>query len=201
MNNQRRRSSAGIVFAALLSSANIVNSAPTPFHAGGDAPQASATAFAPAIPTFADPFAHHGKRAGSFAFHETHRQRKRDLQDGVLAFEAAVDPTDCTPATISANDISAMFYQGGAGYKVSLCPSTTYELDDTITLWHQDQELSTAGYPVDDTRATLLVTGQDQAVAVFIGCDDCAGASVRNIQINGNRPAMGRMEVSLLLVR
>jgi hypothetical protein len=50
-----------------------------------------------------------------------------------------------------------------------------------------NQEISTEGYPTDDSRATLVVTGpvangQGHTTAVDGTCGNCSGVILRNIQ-------------------
>lgn len=52
----------------------------------------------------------------------------------------------------------------GAGYILSLCPSTQYLIDAPLVMTAPDQEISTQGYPIEqedgtDERATLVVNG------------------------------------------
>ena len=51
------------------------------------------------------------------------------------------------------------------------------------------QEISTAGYPIDDSRATLVVSGpvingQGHTTAVDGTCANCSGVILRNIQVS-----------------
>lgn len=43
---------------------------------------------------------------------------------------------------------------------VSLCPGSTFRLTGPIVFTAKDQEVSTEGYPTDDTRAKLLTVGK-----------------------------------------
>jgi hypothetical protein len=45
--------------------------------------------------------------------------------------------------------------------------------------------------PTDDARATLVVTGSGQSVAVYGTCVKCSGIRLANVQVNGNRPVLG----------
>jgi hypothetical protein len=51
---------------------------------------------------------------------------------------------------------------GGPGKKVKICPGTTLKLSGPIIFTGKDQELSTEGYPKDDSRAKLVLV--DDAV-------------------------------------
>ena len=107
----------------------------------------------------------------------------------------------CLPANSTQVQINQLFAQGGPNKKVVLCPNTVYKLTDAILFLNSGQELSTMGYPADNSRAVLQVTGPDQSVAVWMQCDLCTGTALRNVQVDGARPALGRLEVGLSLVQ
>jgi hypothetical protein len=109
---------------------------------------------------------------------------------GLFARQAA--PT-CVPANATALDMSYLLYSGGYGYKMQLCPNTNYNINDTVYFYNQNQEISTLGYPTGNSRATLTVVGAQQSVAIYM---IWIGGTIRNIQINGNRPALGWLGVS-----
>ncbi|KAG8712605.1 hypothetical protein FRC08_014320 [Ceratobasidium sp. 394] len=104
--------------------------------------------------------------------------------------------TSCVSATPTqglTERMNALLQNGGENYKLSLCPSTIYPLTAPLVFTNKNQEISTFGYPVDESRATLLVNGSTadggsgHTVAVQGGCDSCEGIKIRNIQIDGNR--------------
>lgn len=100
----------------------------------------------------------------------------------------------CSTACIPSGDetvINNLLKNGGANTIVSLCPSALFNLKQPVVFTALNQELSTQGYPTDDTRATLVVTGVNQTAAIFGNCEHCSGLRIRNIQVNGNRPALG----------
>ena len=107
----------------------------------------------------------------------------------------ARDDSDCIssdPAETVTDRLNKAFESGGQGYKLQLCPGETYTLTDTIFYTAPGQELSTAGYPTGDERATLVVNGpvmngQGHTTAVDGTCPNCGGVRLRNVQINGTR--------------
>lgn len=48
-----------------------------------------------------------------------------------------------------------------------------------------------AGYPTGDSRAILRIINPEQSCAVYGMGDACQGIAMRNIQIDGARPALG----------
>lgn len=74
------------------------------------------------------------------------------------------------------------------GYVLSLCPSEQYIIQAPILFAFPNQEISTLGYPTDDTRATLVVNGPvsdgtGHTTAVDGTCSTCSGVKLRNIQV------------------
>jgi hypothetical protein len=92
--------------------------------------------------------------------------------------------------------INNLLTTGGPNTVVSLCANAVFNLKGPIVFTAENQELSTQGYPTDSTRATLVVTGVNQTAAILGNCGHCSGLKLRNIQVNGNRPALGRFEGS-----
>lgn len=75
----------------------------------------------------------------------------------------------------------------GAGFVLSLCPSTTYVILAPIKFAAPNQEISTVGYPTGDERATLVVfgpvfNGTGHSTAVDGTCANCDGVKLRNVQ-------------------
>lgn len=66
---------------------------------------------------------------------------------------------DCLPNSVSVVEMNALLMAKGENFVLSLCPSTTYQLETTLILTAAGQEVSTLGYPTDDTRAMLVVAG------------------------------------------
>jgi hypothetical protein len=102
----------------------------------------------------------------------------------------------CVPAPTggaSQTVINALLQSGGAGTVVALCPRTVYPLTAPVVFTAPDQELSTQGAPPGPARAVLRVEGADQAMAILGQCPACSGLRIRNLQVDGNRPALGRL--------
>ncbi|BGP15430.1 hypothetical protein JCM10213_005069 [Rhodosporidiobolus nylandii] len=104
-------------------------------------------------------------------------------------------PRDTACLDSSANDttINALFYYGGAGTTVELCPGANIQLTNAIFFTAENQVLTTQGNPTGDTRATIIVAGSDQSCAIYGACDACSGVSVQNIQVAGSRDTLGRI--------
>ncbi|CAF1204509.1 unnamed protein product [Adineta steineri] len=92
--------------------------------------------------------------------------------------------------------INNLFSSRGANTIVSLCANAVFNLKNPIIFTDYNQELSTEGYPTDATRAILVVTGVNQTAAIVGNCNECSNLKIRNIQVNGNRPALGRFSGS-----
>ncbi|KAF8914331.1 hypothetical protein CPB84DRAFT_1758992 [Gymnopilus junonius] len=124
----------------------------------------------------------------------------RSISHGALkrhtTFESArrhntnCEPAD--PANTVTDRLNNLLKNGGDGYTLSLCPSQTYLIQAPILFAHLNQEISTVGYPTDDTRATLSVSGpvsngQGHTTAVDGTCNTCSGVKLRHVQIDGTR--------------
>lgn len=121
---------------------------------------------------------------------------KREGGDTVLRKRTSA----CLGSSATDTDINSAFFYGGAGTTVSLCAGATINLSNPVVFTAASQELSTEGYPTDDTRATLVVTGSNQANAVTTTCGACDFSSIRNIQVNGQRPSLGYMSTGAALI-
>ncbi|KAG1877548.1 hypothetical protein F4604DRAFT_1924194 [Suillus subluteus] len=100
------------------------------------------------------------------------------------------EPVD--PSNNLTDRLNTLLNSSGSGYVLSLCPSTQYFLQAPLLFFSPNQEISTLGYPTDDTRATLVVNGTvtngtGQSTAVDGTCANCNGVILRNVQINGMR--------------
>lgn len=84
--------------------------------------------------------------------------------------------------------MNAALNSSGQGFLLSLCPETTYRITAPINFAFPDQEISTKGYPTDDSRAMITVTGQifngtGQSVAIQGTCQTCSNVKLRNVQV------------------
>lgn len=212
---QRRRSSVGLVLGALLGAASQVSAAPLLGLAGDSLMVPSPTAYHPEpaattqplaerdlAKTATDPHLYQWKREPSLKFIEGMKAKqslkRRSSDTTLLDKRRKRGSSSCLAKGSTQTDINKLFSDGGAGTKVVLCAGTTYELTDTIIFTAANQQLYTQGYPTDDTRAALKVTGDEQSVAIWAGCDQCSGVVIRNVEVDGNRPALGRLDVSFV---
>lgn len=86
-----------------------------------------------------------------------------------------------------------MFSSGGPNTKVHLLPSQTYVLKSPITLSHDGQEISTLGYPHDDSaKAILLTRGEKEATA--INGFQKNYIKIRNLFIDGQEETFGHQD-------
>ncbi|KAI0286460.1 hypothetical protein BC826DRAFT_917816, partial [Russula brevipes] len=91
-----------------------------------------------------------------------------------------------------ADRLNLALNSSGPGFVLRLCPNAHYMIQAPIRFAAPDQQISTVGYPTDDSRATLVVSGPisngvGHTIAVNGTCDNCSGVILRNIQVNGNR--------------
>ncbi|KAI0832713.1 pectin lyase fold/virulence factor [Trametes gibbosa] len=127
------------------------------------------------------------------AFH--HRRAVSGLpgfSEDPLRLHARADCEPADPLNTLTDRLNTLLNSSGAGYVLPLCPGVEYFIQAPILFAAQDQEISTAGYPTDGTRATLVVAGpvangQGHTTAVDGTCQNCSGVKLRNIQINGTR--------------
>jgi hypothetical protein len=108
---------------------------------------------------------------------------------GLLSL-APIVYTACVPSG-DETTINELLVRGGANTVVSLCANAVFNLKQPVIFTAPNQELSTEGYPTDSTRAVLIVTGVNQTAAIIGNCHGCSDLKLRNIQVNGNRPALG----------
>ncbi|GAB4582320.1 hypothetical protein [Nocardia sp. IFM 10818] len=106
--------------------------------------------------------------------------------------------TAATGCIASGTDADINAALTGSGAKAVLCPNAVFNLAGPVTFTAPGQEVSTQGYPTDQTRAVLLVTGSDQTTAVN-GLGQ-TGAVLRNVQVDGNRPALGHLKGEALIL-
>ncbi|KAH9948810.1 hypothetical protein B0H21DRAFT_215485 [Amylocystis lapponica] len=131
--------------------------------------------------------------ASSASVHTIFNHRNHVSRDSSLFARPSSDVfvrDDCEPAdpqnTVS-DRLNTLLNTSGTGYVLPLCPSTQYYLTAPLQFFAPNQEISTAGYPTGDDRATLVVSGVNQTTAVDGQCQNCNGVILRNVQINGTR--------------
>ncbi|BGP24006.1 hypothetical protein Rt10032_c05g2284 [Rhodotorula toruloides] len=116
-------------------------------------------------------------------------QKRDDMGGDTLARRQAT--TTCLDSTANDTLISSLFYYGGAGTVVELCPGANIQLQNAIFFSAANQVLTTQGNPTDNTRATVTVAGQNQSCAIWSQCAGCDNVSVQNVQVYGARDTMG----------
>jgi hypothetical protein len=110
---------------------------------------------------------------------------------------AAATPAPESPVCIPSGDhtgIQAALTREGS--EAVLCPNAVFELGDTIFFTQDDQHVYTQGLPTDDSRALLRVVGRDIATAISAEGNDYV--SIKNVIIDGNRPALGIADGALI---
>lgn len=101
----------------------------------------------------------------------------------LLSFAAASSCISLGDETTINNALSA----GGTGAIVQLCPNTILTIHNTITFTADNQEISTQGYPTDNSRATILLSAVGTNVTGLIQGADFSGIRLLNIQVDGDR--------------
>lgn len=104
-------------------------------------------------------------------------------------------------ACLSSGDqttINNLFSSGGAGTVVQICAGTTISVTGTITFTADNQELSTSGYPTDDTRA-IIQPASGSSVSMLLSGYGFDGLRVKNIQFDGLRPSLGLVAGMVIL--
>jgi hypothetical protein len=102
------------------------------------------------------------------------------------------DPVNCIspdPANTITDRLNIALSSSGPGFVLRLCPNAHYMIQAPILFAAPDQEISTVGYPTDDSRATLVVdgpvaNGTGHTIAVDGTCPNCSGIKLRNIQVS-----------------
>ncbi|OZJ03560.1 hypothetical protein BZG36_03103 [Bifiguratus adelaidae] len=87
--------------------------------------------------------------------------------------------------------INSVFKSGGAGTVVQLCPTAVITITGTIQFTADHQELSTQGYPTDNTRAIIKLNAQGGNASTLISGSYLSGIRLLNIQVDGDRAGNG----------
>ncbi len=93
------------------------------------------------------------------------------------------------PANTVTDRLNIALNSSGPGFVLQLCPNAHYMIQAPILFAAPNQEISTVGYPTDDSRATLVVdgpvaNGTGHTTAVDGTCPNCSGVKLRNIQVS-----------------
>jgi parallel beta-helix repeat protein len=117
------------------------------------------------------------------------------LVPGAVVGSVGTQPSWADSCIASGDTAGITAALSGQGAAAVLCPGATYDLTAPITFTAPDQQIYTEGLPTDSTRATLVVdsasTGKLGSTAI-VGTNE-SGITVENIQVNGNRPALGQL--------
>lgn len=104
----------------------------------------------------------------------------------LLTLQEDCEPAD--PANTVTDRLNTLLNTSGPGYVLHLCPGEQYPIQAPILFAFSDQEISTAGYPSGDERATLVVNGpvadgMGHTTAVDGTCSTCSRVKLRNVQV------------------
>ncbi|KAL7409718.1 hypothetical protein BDY24DRAFT_402237 [Mrakia frigida] len=97
-------------------------------------------------------------------------------------------------------EINRILDYGGRGTQVALCPRSLFRLQSPILFTAENQALYTEGYPTDESRAMLIVEGQNQSMAIKGDCTSCSNIAISSLVIDGNRPLLLRVPLGEALV-
>ncbi|KAL8290115.1 hypothetical protein RQP46_003054 [Phenoliferia psychrophenolica] len=97
----------------------------------------------------------------------------------------------CLDSSVTELQINSILNHGGPGTSVFLCPLAVILISNPILFTAVNQTITTLGMPVNDTRATIRIIGAIQSNAITGSCPECSNAALRNIQVDGSRPALG----------
>ncbi|BGP27746.1 hypothetical protein Rt10032_c13g5092 [Rhodotorula toruloides] len=106
----------------------------------------------------------------------------------------------CLDSKYNASVINSLFYYGGAGTTVNLCPNAQINLETSIYFYAANQTLQTGGLPFDSTRAVLTITDAGTTCAIYGADDGNDGVTLKNVIINGNRAGLGWASNGLALI-
>jgi hypothetical protein len=124
--------------------------------------------------------------------HFVHKVRADAFSPALFSRQDSGQCIDPNPADTITDRLNIALNSSGPGFVLQLCPNAQYFIQAPILFFAPNQEISTVGYPTDNTRATLVVSGpvangQGHTNAVDGTCSNCGGVKLRNIQINGTR--------------
>ena len=106
-----------------------------------------------------------------------------------MSYRADANCIPADPANTVTDRLNSALNSSGSGHILSLCPNTKYFIQAPILFAAPNQEISTVGYPTDNSRATLVVNGpvangQGHTTAIDGTCANCSGVKLRNIQVS-----------------
>ncbi|MBM7787364.1 right-handed parallel beta-helix repeat-containing protein [Tenggerimyces flavus] len=106
---------------------------------------------------------------------------------GLCGPAAVAAPASCVPSGTQAAINKALV---GAGKKVFLCAGAVFKLSAPVKFTAPRQELATKGLPTGSTRATLRLNAA--GITTAVDGNGQSGIVLQNVQVDGNRAALGR---------
>ncbi len=121
-----------------------------------------------------------------------------------MIFSRADECESPDPANTVTDRLNTLLNSSGPGYILQLCPSRQYLLQAPLLFASPNQEISTVGYPTDDTRAILVVNGpvadgKGHTTAIEGNCATCSGIKIRNLQVRAYSHALYSFSLGLRL--
>ncbi|EME58696.1 right-handed parallel beta-helix repeat-containing protein [Amycolatopsis decaplanina] len=116
---------------------------------------------------------------------------------GFPAITYDVPAAAATPCIASGTEAAINAALVGPGARAILCPGATFLLYNPVTFTAPDQQLYTQDLPADSRRAILRLASAPVTTAVIAYRQ--SGVAVRNIQVDGNRSALGHANGGALL--
>ncbi|GAA6013182.1 hypothetical protein JCM10207_006197 [Rhodosporidiobolus poonsookiae] len=107
---------------------------------------------------------------------------------------------NCLDSSTNATVINSLFYYGGAGTTVYLCPNANIKLETTIAFTAANQTLTTYGSVLGANRAKLTITDSGTSCAIYGNSAGMDKLTLSNVIIDGNRPNLGWTPNGLALI-
>jgi hypothetical protein len=186
----RMRFTVGIVLVgAMALFAACASATPTPTPTGTITPTATPTATAVATPTLAltaTPTIADSTSTPAPTVAPTPTQVPAPTATSTPSPTPTATPVPCIPSGDGSAIQDALV---GEGAHAMLCAGAVFELSEEVGFTADGQEISTEGLPTDESRALLRVVGKTLSTAVHGNGN--SGITLRNVIIDGNRPALG----------
>lgn len=173
----RRRSSAGFIFAlgaAALATAPIVSAAPASgslFEGFSFGRRGSTDSKTPLLARQPDavlqereeavaPHQQKLRRSSASASGSDYSASARLFPKRSMARVLHARQGGCLDSSANEDDINTLLWDGGDNVRIALCPGAVINISGPISFSNANQEIYTVGYPTDNTRAKIVVTGQ-----------------------------------------
>jgi|SRR3989344_1335604 len=82
--------------------------------------------------------------------------------------------------------------------RIKLCQDAEFEIVKPIGFNKPNQKIFTEGYPTDNHRALIRISSPD--ISLAINAYNADGASIKNIQVDGNRKKLGHLKSHGLII-